>query len=99
MNIIISLLAIYGITFFIKEKDGPFDVMTIIRSKLMKNQYVGVFFYKLLDCYFCVGTYAGIIVYVISKHFQGLDMYEAMLWGFAGAATSMIINMWASKNE
>lgn len=94
MDTIISILAIYALAFFIKEKDGPLDIMTKLRSFLMKNEYVGVFFYKLFDCYFCVGTYAGITVYLIRNHFQGIDLYGVALWGFAGAAISMITNKW-----
>jgi hypothetical protein len=65
MEILVIIFSIYGLAFFIKESDGPWGIMAWLRNRLIKNKYVGVFFFKLLDCYFCVGCHCGWIVYLL----------------------------------
>lgn len=88
--IIIYLLAMYAISFTIKEIDGPWGLIGYIRSKLIKNKYVGVFFYKLLECYFCVGFHSGWIVYLLSHETWKINLL--ILWGLAGGAISLILD-------
>jgi hypothetical protein len=89
MEMILYLLAMFGLAFFFKESDGPWGVMGWLRNKLMANKYVGVFFYKLLACYFCVGFHCGWIVYLLQSPTPKFQFF--MLWGLAGAATSLIL--------
>jgi hypothetical protein len=91
MHIIISVLAIFGLTFLIKESDGPWGMMSWIRNKLITNKYVGVFFYKLLACYFCVGFHAGWVVYLLQA--ESYKLQFLILWGLAGAAISLILDV------
>lgn len=98
METIIAILSIYSVAVLIKEKDGPFDILTKIRNLLLQNKVLGVFFYKLLSCYFCVGTYAGVIVYLLHNHLRNINVCDLILWGLAGSMISMIANMWVSKN-
>lgn len=103
MNTIICLFAIFAITYFIKEMDGPFGIMTAIRGYLLRSAIFGVFFYNLLSCYFCTGTYSGILVYLVDSRFHNIDLCGVMLWGFGGAGISMlggsiINNLWV-KND
>lgn len=87
---IIYLLSIYGLAFFIKESAGPWGKMAQLRNWLMKNKYVGVFFYKLLDCYFCVGCHCGWIIYLLTastRHFNLL-----ICWMLAGGVISLILD-------
>jgi hypothetical protein len=88
--IIICLLAMYAISFTIKEVDGPWGIIGFIRNKLMQNKYVGVFFYKLLNCYFCVGFHSGWIVYLLAHDIWKVNFI--ILWALAGAAISLIID-------
>lgn len=88
--IIIYLLAMYAISFAIKEIDGPWGIIGYTRNKLIQNKYVGVFFYKLLDCYFCVGFHSGWIVYLLTHPIWKVNFI--ILWGLAGAAISLIID-------
>lgn len=90
---LLNLFAMYGLTFLIKEADGPFDICAKIRNKLINNKYVGVFFYKLLDCYFCTGFWSGIIVGLLSRVFD----IKLILWGLAGAAFSFYMNSWITS--
>ena len=90
MNILIYILAIYGLAFFIKESDGPWGLMGLLRNKLMSNKNVGVFFYKLFDCYFCLGFHCGWLVCLLS----GESWYPNLLicWGLAGGIICLILD-------
>lgn len=84
------LFAMFGLAFFIKESNGPFDVMSKIRGWLLSNEYVGVFFYKLFDCIFCVGFWSGMVIGLLNRQFSPI----LFAWGFAGAGFSMLVNLW-----
>lgn len=88
MEIIIGLLAIFGLAFFIKESDGPFDLMNKLRNLSISNKYVGVFFYKLLSCYFCCGCHCGWIIYLLINKNWHFNLF--ICWAFAGGAISLI---------
>lgn len=90
MTLLIPLLAIAGLAFLIKESNGPFDIMTTIRNKLMTNRYVGVFFFKLFECYFCVGCHCGWIVYLLSH--QSYKWQFFVLWTLAGGIISLMMS-------
>lgn len=90
MEIIFAILAIYGLSFLIKDSAGPWGIMSWLRSKLMNNKYVGVFFYKLLDCYFCVGCHAGWIVYLLHEKEWRINLL--ICWVLAGGAISLIMD-------
>lgn len=90
MEIFISLLAIFGLAFLFKESDGPWGVMSWLRNRLMANKYVGVFFYKLLACYFCVGFHCGWIVYLLQAPNYNFQFF--ILWGLAGGTICLILD-------
>lgn len=90
MEIILYLFATFGLAFFIKEKDGPFDLMNKIRVYLLSNKYVGVFFYKLLDCYFCISFHTGWIIYLTTQKEWHLNLL--FCWALAGAVGSLILS-------
>ena len=92
MNIV-SLLAIFGLTFFIKETDGPFGVMNWLRNQLMNNKHVGVFFYKLFSCYFCLGCHASYIVYLLQTPQANWSLFDCVVWIFAGGIFSYIADV------
>ncbi len=87
MDFLICFLAIYGLSFFIKDSDGPWGVMNWFRHTLVSNKYVGVFFYKLFDCYFCVGCHCGWAVYLLYKAHLFF-----ILWILAGGAICLILD-------
>jgi len=91
MKIILYLIAMYGLSFFIKEMPGPFDLMSRLRNWLMTNKYVGVFFYKLFSCYFCVGCHSGWIVYLLAN--DKWSIQDCLIWMLAGGAVSFVINI------
>lgn len=95
MSILIPLLAIFGLAFFIKESDGPWGLMALARNKLMKNPAVGVFFLKLLDCYFCLGFHCGWFIYLLyADHW---NLFLLPVWGLAGGVTSLIMDLFLTR--
>jgi len=90
MNIIIQMCAIFGIAFLIKESDGPWGIMAWLRNKLVSNKYVGVFFYKLLDCWFCTGNWAAWAIYLLTE--QSYKLNIIFVWGLAGGSICLILS-------
>lgn len=90
MNWLIYILAIYGLAFLLKEVEGPWGIVATARNWLMTNKYVGVFFYKLLECYFCMGWWCGVFIYLLSE--EAWDLNLLICWGLAGAAISLILS-------
>lgn len=95
MNIIIIFFSIYGLAFLIKESDGPWGIMSWFRNQLMRNKYIGVFFYKLFSCFFCVGCHAGWIVYLLTNQNYTIKLF--ILWSLAGGAISMVMDALLTK--
>lgn len=90
MELLILFLAIYGLAFALKETDGPWGLIGMARGKLFANKHVGTFFYKLLECYFCLGFHCGWLVYLLSD--QPFHLQFIILWGLAGGVISLTLN-------
>jgi hypothetical protein len=90
METLVYLLAIFGLAFFLKESDGPFDIILHLRNKLMSNKYLGVFFYKLLSCYFCCGFHCGYLIYLLSQKNWSFNLL--ICWALAGGTISLILD-------
>ena len=89
-NIFFCLLVAFGFTFLIKEANGPFDIISRLRNRLMTNKYMGVFFYKLLSCYFCLGCWSGALVYLLQSYQFKLNYF--ILFSIGSGAFSLIIS-------
>lgn len=89
MEILIIIFSIWGLAFFIKESDGPWGIMNWFRRVLVANKYVGVFFHKLLECYFCVGTWCGVAIYLLTT--ECIKLSWLPVWGLAGGAICLIL--------
>ena len=87
--IVIAILSIYGLAFIIKQSDGPFGIINWARNKLMSNRFVGVLFFKLLDCWFCTGCHSGWIIYLLYE--KNYTWQSFILWTLAGGAISLIL--------
>jgi hypothetical protein len=74
LDTLIALFAIFGAAFIIKEG----SIFATPRSWLMQRSS---FFAALFYCYYCVGMYAGIFVFLL--HWLHIDL---LLWGLAGTA-------------
>ena len=89
MNIVIVLLAFYGLTYTFKEA-SIFDKPRVFLIRLHP------FFYRLFSCYFCTGFHAGYIIYLL-LNFRQLSIADAFLWGLASATTSFVLNLIVEK--
>lgn len=85
---IINILAIISIVFCIQNISGPFGILSKIKNILMTNKYVGVFFYELFECPYCLGFHAGYIVYLLSL--ESFKFTQMIIWGFVGAFVSYV---------
>lgn len=90
MQTFIYLLAIYGLTFMLSQKDGPYGILNLLRNWLFSNSLVGTFFYKMFECYFCLGFHAGWIVYLISP--EAFHWGVLLLWGLSGATFCYLLH-------
>lgn len=95
MNMVITILAIYGLAFAIRETDGPWDLVSKWRNWMMRLPLVGVQFYKLLNCYFCLGFHCGWIVYLLSENHYTWQFF--ILYGLAGGVISLILDAVLSR--
>ena len=84
--IIFYILAIYAISFIVRNISGPFDILSKIRNYLLASR-AGVFFYELLNCPWCVGFHCGYIVYFLAcLSFSTFSLPMMVIWAFAGSA-------------
>ena len=88
MNITITILAIIGITYSIKEA----SLLDRPRIWLISKH---PFFGNLIGCPFCVGFYSGLITYLLQ--FKFFDARQLILFGFVGSITSFIFYMIVDK--
>lgn len=90
LDSIITIMSIFGAAYFAKESSGPFGIMSLVRNKLISNKYIGVFFFKLFDCFFCTGCWSGGIIYLLHESEWHVNLF--VLWVLAGGAISFILN-------
>lgn len=88
MSLLVNILAIISIAFCIQNIGGPFGVLSKIKNWLLNNKYLGVFFFELFECPYCIGFHAGYFVYLLT--YSSFIIQEMVLWGFIGAFVSYI---------
>lgn len=92
---IYHLLATYALVFLITQTEGPFGIISFIRNILMRNSIVGVFFYKLFECPFCLGFWCSILVYFLHESVWQWNL--VLFWGLTGAISSLILDSVITK--
>lgn len=90
MSLVVALLAVFGLAFALKEAEGPWGMMSRLRQKLFACPALGVFWFKLLDCYFCTGFWCGMVVYLLVG--DPIKWNWVPIWGLAGGAVSLILD-------
>lgn len=91
---ILILLAIFALSYGMRQIDGPWGILASTRNYLLQNRYVGVFFLKLFTCPFCMGFWSGIIAALLSEEFRWNYL---LLWGFAGSGLSFLSDLILDK--
>lgn len=97
MNIIIVIFAICSLSFFIQNLSGPFNIFGLTRNLLLKNKYLGLFFYELLSCPWCIGFHSGYVIYLL--YFSNFNIREFILFGLAGSAINALFSIIYKKLE
>lgn len=80
-NTALLLLAVYGLTYALKEA----ELLDVPRNWIMRSS---VFFYRLFQCYYCLGFWSSLIVF-------GLDFFSLhiVIFVFAGAAAAKLLSV------
>lgn len=90
--IVLNILAIYTLSFVIRNLPGPFNSFGIIRNWFMRLPFfIGIFFYQLLECPWCIGFHCGYFIYLLTS-FNHIQLNFFLLWGLAGSAIVAIID-------
>jgi len=84
-------------TFALKELDGPFNIISRFRNLLFRTKYIKTFFYKLFECYYCLGMWSSAIVYLIATPFILFSYRNLVIYCFAGAITCIILSALLTK--
>ena len=85
--ILFCILAIYSLSFVIRNISGPLDLLSKIRNKLMSIPKLGVFFYELLNCPWCIGFHSGYIIYLLfALYLSSFSFPLFFIWALAGSA-------------
>lgn len=90
------LLMIFSLSFLLKEISGPWGILSWIRNKLIDNKYVGVFFYNLFSCWYCVGSHSGYLIYFITQP-QPWTAILIIQWCLTGAICSLMLGILLEK--
>jgi hypothetical protein len=84
---LLYLLAMFGAAYAIKEA----ELFSPARNLLMRHS---PFFIRLLSCWWCVGFWAGVFIYLLAHTsagaFETFNPFEWIVWGFAGSAVSAL---------
>ena len=92
MEILLTLLCGFGITFFLQHKAYP------LLSRVE-------FFKRMLECTFCIGVHGGWIAYAVCYWSLWEDLSYAVIltqsvsYAFAGGAFTYVVDAWASYLE
>jgi hypothetical protein len=81
----IIILAFFGLTWILTES----TLLATPRDWLMGKS---VFIFKLLSCYACTGFHSGWIIYLLATSHSTWNIGTGLVWGFASAATSLILH-------
>lgn len=90
LDCLVTVCAIFGLAFALKQADGPWDLIAKWRNWMASVPLIGVQFYKLLDCYFCLGFHCGWIVYLLHEAEWKFEFF--ILWGLAGGVICLILD-------
>jgi hypothetical protein len=96
MMYILMCLAIYSLSYYIRNLSGPFNMFGELRNKLMHNTLVGLFFYQLFSCSYCIGFHCGYLIYLLQCTVFSVNYF--ILWGLIGSAVVALLDKLNSIN-
>lgn len=95
MNIF-YLLLIFSLTFLIKEVSGPWGTLSWFRNKLFTTKYIGLFFYQLFNCWYCLSFHCSYLIYFLTQP-RPWSLFIIIEWGLIGAIFSLIMGSLLEK--
>lgn len=88
MHTLVLFLAVFALAFAAKES-VLFDRPRIFLISAHP------FFFHLFECYFCVGFWAGLVVFLLDR-FAGF-IGEVMIFGLAGSAACLFLSLFIDR--
>lgn len=85
MEIVLMLLCIAGLSFAIKQLDGPFGVFSKIRNLALRIPVLGPMFLQVITCDFCLGLWASVGLYLATNAISSWSIGDLVIWAFGGA--------------
>ena len=82
--LVISILAIYALSFALRNLSGPWNIFGLTRNWVVQIPQIGTLFFELLSCPWCIGFHCGYVVYIISFH--DFSLSNLFIWALAGSA-------------
>lgn len=109
--LILNALAVFTITFFLKDMDGPFDIFLMIRVWLKAvNKYDfedghilyqwsdDGFFGGLFSCHWCLSTWISLLVTLVTCIAFGLAWYQYFYFVVDSIAIAGIVYKYTQGN-
>lgn len=85
------LLSVIGLCFIMSQAEGPFGLFSKIRSYLFRHEYLGVYFYKLFQCPFCLGINCGMAIFLF-YHNLDVSLNDFVCFSLASGAMNKLFN-------
>lgn len=83
MEIVLMLLCIAGLSFAIKQTEGPFGLFGMLRNLVARIPVVGPMMFHVLTCNFCLGLWSSAGLYV-ATNLGSLSISDLVVWAFGG---------------
>jgi hypothetical protein len=90
MEIVLMLLCIAGLSFAVKQLEGPFDIFSKARNLVARVPVVGPMFYHVLTCNFCLGVWSSVGLYLATNSFSSLSFSDLLIWACGGGMFNAI---------
>ena len=89
MDLIVFLLATFGLNFMLRNADGPFGIIARWRNWMMRVPWLGVQFMNWLSCPLCSGIWCAAGLFWLCV--DGKTFGQAVTWILAGGAACSLI--------
>ncbi len=84
MEIVLMLLCIAGVSFAVKQLDGPFNLFATVRNLLTRVPVLGPMLFQVLTCNFCLGCWASAGLYLTTNAVGTWSLGDLVVWTFGG---------------
>lgn len=83
MDVVLMLLCIAGLSFAVKQLEGPFDVFSKVRNLVARIPVLGPVVFGVFTCDFCLGLWTSLGLYLLTN-MGSWSITEAVVWAFGG---------------